>query len=97
MQRNILAWPLGMLSALAAAGVEGQGRLLTVDDFEDGDRRATSGLSWISIADDLMGGASTADLRVTSGGAGGGRFRMRDGTEIVASRTASQDLKRLVR
>src|SRR5438093_1238232 len=41
----------------------------TVDDFEDGDRRAPSGLSWISIADDLMGGASIAELRVTAPGA----------------------------
>jgi hypothetical protein len=70
MQQNILAWSLGMLSALAAAGVEAQGRVLTVDDFEDGDRRAASGLSWISIADDLMGGASNADLQVTPGALG---------------------------
>jgi hypothetical protein len=39
-----------------------------VDDFQDGDRRAASGLGWISIADDLIGGASTADLEVTRGG-----------------------------
>lgn len=73
MQQNILAWTLGMLSAFAAAGVEDRGRVLTVDDFEDGDRRAASGLSWISIADDLMGGASTADHEVTAGGPSGGR------------------------
>jgi hypothetical protein len=41
----------------------------TVDDFEDGDRRAASGLSWISVADDLMGGSSIAELRVTTPGA----------------------------
>ncbi len=41
----------------------------TVDDFEDGDRRAASGLSWISVADDLLGGASIAELRVTTPGA----------------------------
>jgi hypothetical protein len=41
----------------------------TVDDFEDGDRRARSGLSWISIADELIGGASIAELRVTAPGA----------------------------
>ena len=73
MQQHILAWSLGMLSALAAAGVEGQGRVLTVDDFEDGDRRAASGLSWISIADDLLGGASNADLQVTPGDPGAPR------------------------
>lgn len=41
----------------------------TVDDFEDGDRRAPSGLSWISISDDLIGGSSAAELRVTAPGA----------------------------
>lgn len=40
----------------------------TVDDFEDGDRRAASGLSWISVADDLMGGSTTVELRVTAPG-----------------------------
>ena len=41
----------------------------TVDDFERGDRRAASGLSWIAVADDLMGGASFADVTVTTPGA----------------------------
>jgi hypothetical protein len=41
----------------------------TVDDFEGGDRRSPSGLSWISVADDLMGGPSIAELRVTAPGA----------------------------
>ena len=42
----------------------------TVDDFEDGDRHAASGLSWISVADDLMGGATVPELRVIAPGAG---------------------------
>jgi len=44
-------------------------RSFTVDDFEDGDRRARPGLSWISIGDDLMGGSSIAELRVVTPGA----------------------------
>lgn len=43
-------------------------RALTIDDFEDKDRRAASGLSWISIADDLMGGTSSAELQVIDTG-----------------------------
>jgi hypothetical protein len=42
----------------------GGGRALTIDDFEDSDHRAASGLSWISIADDLIGGASISELDV---------------------------------
>jgi hypothetical protein len=72
MNGNVLAWTLGTFSALAAA-LQGQGRILTIDDFEDGDRRAASGLSWISIADDLTGGASTADLAVAPAAGGAGR------------------------
>ena len=45
------------------------GHAKTVDDFEDGDRRSPAGLSWISIADDLMGGSSVTELRVTAPGA----------------------------
>ena len=76
MNRNVLSFGFVALSAWAAA-VHAEGRVLTVDDFEDGNRRAASGLSWISIADDLMGGGSFADLDVTADaaatGAGGGR------------------------
>ena len=81
MQRIILAWTFGLLSALAAAGVAGRGRVLVVDDFEDGDRRAASGLSWISIADDLGGGSSNADLQLTGGA--GGRKALRVSGEIA--------------
>jgi hypothetical protein len=45
----------------------------TVDDFEDGDRQARSGRSWISIADDLTGGESLAELSLTAPGAGSQR------------------------
>src|SRR5688572_7377774 len=61
--------------AMAAALLVGHGvmaahgRSLTIDDFEDKDRRAASGLSWISISDDLMGGGSIAELEVVDTGA----------------------------
>jgi hypothetical protein len=60
--------------AMAAALLVGHGvmaahgRSLTIDDFEDRDRRAASGSSWISIADDLMGGASIAHIEVVDTG-----------------------------
>lgn len=44
---------------------------LAIDDFDDGDLEATPGLSWVIIADDLMGGASEATLEISSGGADG--------------------------
>ena len=73
MGKTILAWMLGALSTLAATAVDDRGRVLIVDDFEDGDLRAGPGLSWISIADDLAGGGSTANLEVTPAPTGAGR------------------------
>jgi hypothetical protein len=71
LKRGVLALSLSMLTLPSTdAAVGGVPRVLRVDDFEDGDRRAASGLSWISIADDLMGGASTATLQVAPAGAG---------------------------
>jgi hypothetical protein len=40
----------------------------TLDDFEDGDLKGASGLSWIVIADDLAGGATGARLELRPGG-----------------------------
>jgi Complex I intermediate-associated protein 30 (CIA30) len=83
MNRRILPWALLLLSA-ATPALHAEGRVLKVDDFEDGDRRAASGLSWISIADDLMGGASFADLDViAAGGARSGRA-LRVSGEVAA-------------
>jgi hypothetical protein len=39
-----------------------------LDDFQDGDRIAASGLGWMSVADDLIGGSSWARLTVDRGG-----------------------------
>lgn len=62
---SLVTRPMWAETPQPAAGIHSR----TVDDFEDGDRRASSGLSWISVADDLMGGSSIAELRVTAPGA----------------------------
>src|SRR5262245_2072466 len=67
--RGAAAWALILLAAAQGARPL-DGRVLKIDDFEDGDRQAASGLSWISIADDLTGGASFAEPRVSDAGAG---------------------------
>jgi hypothetical protein len=41
----------------------------TLDDFEDGDLKAASGLYWFALADDLAGGASEARLEIHPGDA----------------------------
>jgi complex I intermediate-associated protein 30 (CIA30) len=46
----------------------GDSRTWTLDDFDDGDLKAASGLSWIVIADDLAGGATEARLELRPGG-----------------------------
>src|SRR5262245_16805540 len=69
MNRKLLTCAFAVLAASAPSSF-GQGRLLTIDDFEDGDRRAAAGLSWISLADELMGGASRAELRNVAAGKG---------------------------
>ena len=55
--QSLLTGRTGAENRPAAAGAHAW----TVDDFEDGDRRAPAGLSWISVTDDLMGGSSIAD------------------------------------
>jgi hypothetical protein len=72
MNANLLAWTFLFLS-VPGSPLHAEGRVLVLDDFEDGDRRAASGLSWISISDDLMGGGSNADLQVTAAGPGSSR------------------------
>ena len=41
----------------------------TLDDFEDGNLKAKSGLYWFALADDLAGGASEAKLEIRAGDA----------------------------
>jgi hypothetical protein len=50
---------------------------LAVDDFEDGDLDAASGLAWVVIADDLLGGGSAGEVEPVAGGAGGSRGSLR--------------------
>jgi hypothetical protein len=52
-------------------------RTWTVDDFEDGDLKGASGLSWIVIADDLAGGATLAQLENRQGSTSGSRHALR--------------------
>lgn len=56
---TLLSWRMSL-----ARGVE---HVLRIDDFEDGDLRAPTGLSWITLADDLMGGESVARLEIVTG------------------------------
>ena len=69
--------------ALMAVGAVPANRVVTIDDFEDGDRRASSGVSWISISDDLIGGTSYANLEVT-GAANGSRRALKVTGDVAA-------------
>jgi hypothetical protein len=48
-----------------------------LDDFEDGDLKAASGVSWIVIADDLAGGVTEARLELPPGGTTASRHALR--------------------
>lgn len=48
-----------------------------LDDFEDGDLKTASGLSWFLLADDIAGGASEARLEIRQDGAAGSRHALR--------------------
>ncbi|HEY7369975.1 MAG TPA: CIA30 family protein [Thermoanaerobaculia bacterium] len=80
--------PLALVLALAIVTstplAESRDRLLWVfDDFEDGDRVAAPGESWIPITDGLMGGGSRTRLTVTGTGAAGSRRALRIDGEVA--------------
>jgi hypothetical protein len=52
-------------------------RTWSLDDFEDGDLRGASGLSWIVIADDLAGGHANVRLEVRPAGPARSRHVLR--------------------
>lgn len=52
-------------------------RTWVLDDFEDGDLKAASGLSWFPLADDMVGGASEVRLESRKGGPAGSRHALR--------------------
>jgi len=57
------ALPLGIVFVLGIAAPAGAGEPpIRIDDFEDLDLEAATGLSWMTIGDWLMGGASTGDI-----------------------------------
>lgn len=59
-----------LTALLTTHALYGAELILPVDDFADGDIEAESGLSWIVVGDDLLGGASSASLVVSPSGAG---------------------------
>ncbi len=62
--------------ALSATATERpQPRL--IDNFEDGDLEASSGLSWLALADDQFGGSSEAALETLAEGAADSHHAMR--------------------
>jgi hypothetical protein len=63
-----------LLSAPLVSG--GETKTWVLDDFEDGNLKAASGLSWFLLADDLMGGATEARLQVRKGGSSGSRHAL---------------------
>jgi hypothetical protein len=75
--------PLALVLALAVINAiaplsDAKDRMIWVfDDFEDGDRVAAPGESWVPITDGLLGGTSRARITVSSGGAAGSRGALR--------------------
>ena len=71
---------LGLLVVLLPTSYRvfgGESATWKLDDFEDGDLKAASGLSWFLLADDVAGGASEARLEIRKGGAAGSRYALR--------------------
>jgi hypothetical protein len=72
---------VSLLSSLVPtpAAVWGQpvAKTLLIDDFEDNDLEARSGLSWVVFSDDQLGGTSQARIGLTDGGAPGSRHALR--------------------
>src|SRR5262245_23326651 len=64
----------------------GAGGTWVLDDFEDGDLKGATGLSWFALADDVAGGGSQARLEAVRGGAEGSRHAMRLSGELRAGR-----------
>ncbi len=62
-----------LLSHLCPAQSAEPGRVWRIDDFEDRDLRSPSGLFWIPLADELVGGTSVATLDISTSGDAGSR------------------------
>src|SRR5437773_5387035 len=56
------------LVSVGAGGSSTAEAIWVLDDFQDGDRIAASGLGWTTVADDLTGGPSWARLSVETAG-----------------------------
>jgi hypothetical protein len=72
--------PLVIIAALATAGpARGDSPSIRIDDFEDLDVEAATGLSWTALGDWLMGGESTGAIAVgrpSAGNASRGALRI---------------------
>lgn len=71
---------VALLFVLFSAGRAIQDRASTVwvlDDFEDGNLEAVSGMSWIVIADDLAGGHTIAQLEIRGSSSADSRHALR--------------------
>jgi hypothetical protein len=64
-------------AAVIGLGAGAQKDAWRVDDFEDGNRVAASGLSWGIVSDAAQGGATRASVDVVAGGAAGSKKALR--------------------
>ena len=76
----IAVWLLLVLPARQAS----PGASWMLDDFEDADLKAASGVSWIVIADDLVGGTTDVTLEVRPGGTRHSRHALRVSGQLGA-------------
>jgi Complex I intermediate-associated protein 30 (CIA30) len=76
-------WAVLWLFSWGQAESRGIAGAWVLDDFEDGDRTAASGLSWFAITDALRGGGSRARLTVIDAGDGGLRKALRVTGEVA--------------
>jgi hypothetical protein len=70
-------------AASAGQGAEASGASLTIADFEAGKSETTRGLAMIVLADEQLGGTSTARLTTVKPGAGGSRGALRIAYQIT--------------
>jgi hypothetical protein len=84
----LLPWIICASVLELATGTRTQTQTWTLDDFDDGDLEAASGLSWIVIADDLAGGATEARLDLRNAGSGSSGHALRLTGRLGGSVTA---------
>ena len=74
MSRSAACTIIGLLALAGAAGAAPvQTTTVRIDDFEDRDLVPSTGVAWVPLGDDLLGGTTTLRLKPIRGGAGGSR------------------------